>query len=619
MEIGAAFVVAFVASLVLVPVCRLVALRCGFVATPRPDRWHQRPIALLGGVAIGLSLLVAALPFGDFRQLGVLLGSAAIIFVMGLADDIWSLKPATKLVIEIGVASMFLFFGYRLNWVHSVTIDWMLTLVWIVGVTNAFNLLDNMDGLCAGVAIVAGGAFLVGAFPVTGGSPEFFQIRYLAGLLGAVLGFLIYNVHPASIFMGDSGALLIGVSLAGLTLTLGSTMTGGRNVLSVVAVPVLVLLIPIFDTTLVTISRMLSDRPASVGGRDHSPHRLVAIGLSERSAVMLLWLLAATGGVIGVALQRSETWWSIVAVLFLVGMTIFAIYLGGIRVYEHADGAAIARGGLTPIVVDFVYKRRVAEVLLDFVLVTLSYYAAYRLKFEFVEFAANFGYFLNTLPVVLFVQLLAFFAVGVYQGIWRHFSSSDAVTIAKGTIAGTVASGLIATYVFRFRTESPTVFVIYAVVVMLTIIGSRASFGVIGDALQRRRHTGRRVVIYGAGDAGVMAVRELLNNPNLDVRIVGFVDDDPRKRRIRVRGYPVLGTFEKLSHLIASGAVDTVVLSIRSMDSSRLNAIEKLCAAHSIQLSRLSVNIEPIVDPKTPKVRLMRPSGTPHGDRGRLP
>ena len=598
MQIVAAFLVALAASLVLVPICRVAALRLGFVAAPRADRWHQRPIALLGGVGIGVSLLVPAAVFGGVRQMGVLVASGALIFVMGLADDVWSLKPATKLVIEIGVASLFLFFGYRLNWVHSVTIDWMLTLVWIVGLTNAFNLLDNMDGLCAGIAVVAGGAFLLGALPVVPDSPEFFQVRYLAGLLGAVLGFLVYNVHPASIFMGDSGSLLIGVSLAGLTLTLGRTLASGRSVLSVVVVPVLVLLIPIFDTTLVTISRMLSNRPTSVGGRDHSSHRLVAIGLSERSAVVLLWLLAAIGGAIGLALQRSESWWSIAAALFLVGMTIFAIYLGGIRVYENSDRAALERGGLTPIVVDFVYKRRVAEVLLDFVLTTVSYYAAYRLKFDFVEFAGNFAYFQRSLPVVVAVQLLSFFAFGVYRGVWRHFSSSDAVTIVKGTVAGAVVSAF--TLSFLFEGGSQTVFVIYAVIVMLIVVGSRASFAVIAEALQRRRRDGRRVVIYGAGDGGVVAVRELVNNAQHAARIVGFVDDDPRKRRIRVRGYPVLGTFEKLSQLIAAGAVDAVVLSIRSIDGGRLEALQTLCAEHAIPLSRLSIALEQLVEPPLP-------------------
>jgi UDP-GlcNAc:undecaprenyl-phosphate GlcNAc-1-phosphate transferase len=596
MQIGAPFLLAFVAALVIVPLCRVCALRFGFVAKPREDRWHTRPIALLGGVAIGTSLLVAMLGAGHIGALGVLPVAAGLMFAMGLADDIWSLKPATKLVVEIGVATLFLFYGYRLNWVHGVTVDWMLTLIWIVGLTNAFNLLDNMDGLCGGVAVVAGAAFLVTALPVTAGSPVFYQVQYLAALIGALLGFLVYNAYPASIFMGDSGSLLIGMSLAGLTLTLGSTITGGQNVLSVIAVPMLVLLIPIFDTTLVTISRMISGRPTSMGGRDHSSHRLVAIGLSERSAVMLLWLLAAAGGGIGVAFRESAAWWSLVAALFAVGMTMFAVYLGGIRVYENSDAGALQRGGLTPIVVDFVYKRRVAEVLLDFVLVTLSYYAAYRLKFDFIEFAANFTFFMQSLPVLVAVQLIAFFAVGVYQGVWRHFSSSDAITVVKGAVAGTAVSELIFLYMFPSGNYSRTVVIIYAIIVVLMITGSRASFRVISEALQRRRQSGRRILIYGAGDGGAMAVRELLNDPDAGIRIVGFIDDDPRKRRVRVRGYPVLGAYETLSHLVASGSVDAVVVSFRTIDGARLRELVALCSAHATQLSRLLVGLEPLVD-----------------------
>ena len=135
----------------------------------------------------------------------------------------------------------------------------------------------------------------------------------------------------------------------------------------------------------------------------------------------------------------------------------FAIYLGGIRVYETADAAALERGGLTPIVVDFVYRRRVAEVLLDFVLVTVSYYAAYRLKFDFIEFAANFTYFTQSLPVVVAVQLAAFFAVGVYQGVWRHFSASDAVTVVRGALTSTILSALIFAYLFRDDPATPQI------------------------------------------------------------------------------------------------------------------------------------------------------------------
>ena len=595
MAIALPFLVSLALALVLVPFCRGAARRWGFMATPREDRWHKRPVALFGGVGIAVSFFASALLFGNSAEIKVLFVTGVAIFFMGLVDDLWSLRPVTKLIIEIALASLFLFFGYRLNWLSGITLDSMLTLVWIVGLTNAFNLLDNMDGLCGGIAVVAGAAFLLAILPVTDGAAQFHQARYLAALLGAIAGFLVYNIYPASIFMGDSGALLIGMTLAGMTLTLGPEIAGRENVLSVIAVPALVLLIPIFDTALVTISRVMSGRSTSVGGRDHSSHRLVAIGLSERMAVMLLWGLAAIGGALAVVLQRAVSWWGIAVAIFLLAMTIFAVYLGRIRVYEEADPRQLDAGGLTPIVVDFVYKRRIAEVLLDFVLITISYYSAYRLKFEGQAFLDNFQYFLKSLPVVLTAQLLAFFAVGVYQGVWRYFSSSDALTIVKGSVLGTVAAQFVILYLYRFVSYSRAVFAIDLVLVMLAVTASRASFRLIGETLERRRHGGRRVIIYGAGDGGALAAREILKQPDRVLRIIGFIDDDARKRRMRVQGYPVLGAFESLSTLIQAAAVDEVVLSIRVMDVARLRALKTLCAEHGVSLSRLSVGLEALV------------------------
>src|SRR5207237_7453455 len=178
------------------------------------------------------------------------------------------------------------------------------------GMTNAFNLLDNMDGLCGGIAMIVGGSLLISLLPGAG-THTFALARYLAILLGAVAGFLVYNVHPASIFMGDSGSLLLGFSFAALTLSAEHTTAGRTDVLSIVAGPVLVLLIPIFDTTLVTLSRWVSGRRRSQGGRDHSSHRLVAIGLSERRAVVFLWMLAAVGAVLGVGVGNFGQKWSV--------------------------------------------------------------------------------------------------------------------------------------------------------------------------------------------------------------------------------------------------------------------------------------------------------------------
>jgi UDP-GlcNAc:undecaprenyl-phosphate GlcNAc-1-phosphate transferase len=613
--IGAPFLLALALSLVVVPLCRLVAVRLGYVARPREDRWHRRPVALFGGVGIALVLFTCASVFGIARQQPVLVLAAAAVFMVGLVDDLLSLKPATKLIAQIGLASALLVFGYRLNWLESTTLDLMLTLVWIVGMTNAFNLLDNMDGLCAGIAMIVGAALLVDLLPGVSGT-AFAEARYLAALLGATGGFLVYNLHPATIFMGDSGSLLLGFSFAAVTLSSARPTPGRSDILSIVAAPVLVLLIPIFDTTLVTLSRWFSGRRASQGGRDHSSHRLVAIGMSERRAVALLWALAAVGGGLGVVLGRYHSSYSALAAAFafVVGMVLFAAYLAGIRVYEESD-ARVRQGSLTPIVVDFMYKRRVAEVLLDFCLVSLCYYIAYRLRFEDPEeFMKNFQMFINSLPIVVTAQLGAFFVVGVYRGVWRHFGMSDTLIVVRGVAVGTCAAVLTILFIPYFMTYSRTAFAVYAVLVAVAVTLSRASFRLAGEFMQRQRQTGRRIVVYGAGDASGLVLRELLAGSGDNVRIVGFIDDDPRKNGNRVNGYAVLGGFSALAVLVKSASVDAVVISTRSLTPERLNNLQLLCADANVGLTRLRVHLESLVDvddasprPKRGTVRQFRP------------
>jgi UDP-GlcNAc:undecaprenyl-phosphate/decaprenyl-phosphate GlcNAc-1-phosphate transferase len=590
------FLFAFTLSLLLVPLARLVATRSGLVAHPREDRWHQRPIALFGGVAIGLTLAVGLLAFDAVREISVLLTCAALIFAIGLTDDIQSLKPSTKLVVEIALASVLLFFRYRLNWTHSLTLDALLTLVWVVGMTNAFNLLDNMDGLCAGIALIVGGALLVGLAQSHESTEAFFQARYLALLLGATAGFLVYNFHPASIFMGDSGSLLLGFSFAAITLTHGDVGAAKSNPLTIVAVPLLVLLIPIFDTALVTASRILSGRRPSMGGRDHSSHRLVAIGLSERRAVVLLWLLAAVGGALGIAVDYFNVSWSgLAASLFFVGMTIFAVYLSRVRVYEPSEMGTLDRSSLTPLLADFMYKRRVAEVLLDFCLVALAYYTAYRLRFEGADFRQNFTSFYRSLPLVVAAQMLALFGVGIYRGVWRYFGLMDVIVVVKAVVLGTVAAQLAILYLLRFAGYSRTVFGIYAILLAILLTTSRASFRLIGEFLQRSRKATTRAVVYGAGDGGSLVVRELMKVDHTRYKILGFVDDDPRKLRMRVQGYPVLGGYDSLVSLVHNGVVDAVVISARILDLDRLRDLEGLCGESGVALSRLHVGLEPVI------------------------
>ena len=583
---------AFVAALVLTPILRLVAIRLGYVAKPRVDRWHSRPTALLGGVAIALPTLIGTVALGPIPPVWPILLSVTLLFVVGLIDDLRSLKPSTKLVAQIAVASFLVFEGFGLRWTSSLSLDALLTIFWIVGVTNAFNLLDNMDGLCAGVAVIAGAALLPSLDPTVTG-----EATYLWLLLGATAGFLVFNFNPASIFLGDSGSLFIGASVAALALRVGDGAGTTQNIVSVVAAPVFALLIPILDTTLVTASRLWHGRSPSVGGRDHSSHRLVAIGLSERAAVGVLWVLAALGGGMAAGLHYVSADWSWpTAVLLLSAMAIFAAYLAQVEVYDTVDPAIVRGGRFTRVVVEFVNKRRVIEVLLDVCLVSSAYYFAHRLRFTGEEWTLQFPYLLRSLPIVVAVQTVALYAVGAYRGTWRYFSLADVIVFGKGVGAGVL--GVIGVLVFlsRFESYSRAAFLIYGALLMLLLVGSRASFRLIGEFARRRRRVGERLVVYGSGDSGLSVVRALVMPFDSGYRMIGFVDEDPSTHQRNMLGYRVLGGYDRLTAMIVQHEVDTVIVSSRLIDALRLASVQQLCVAHGIKLFRFHIELQTLAD-----------------------
>jgi UDP-GlcNAc:undecaprenyl-phosphate GlcNAc-1-phosphate transferase len=255
-------------------------------------------------------------------------------------------------------------------------------------------------------------------------------------------------------------------------MTLGHEgVRGSRSdVLSIIAGPLFVLLIPIFDTTLVTVSRLLSGRSPAVGGRDHSSHRLVAIGLSERSAVLVLWLLAAVGGGIGVALRSVGDGLSLAAgALFLLAMCAFAVYLARVRVYEDLP----ANAAVTPLWGDFMYKQRVAEVLIDSALVALAYYGVNQWYFDPEAYLGNAENFYRALPLVVAGQLVAFFAVGLYRGNWQYEGPKDLVRIALGVLLGTLGAQLALIVVYQYFSHSIPVFALYAIALTMLITVTR--------------------------------------------------------------------------------------------------------------------------------------------------
>jgi UDP-GlcNAc:undecaprenyl-phosphate/decaprenyl-phosphate GlcNAc-1-phosphate transferase len=587
------FAVAFAASLALVltPFVRLLARRLGIVAKPKTDRWHKKPTAMLGGVAIWLSVVITYFAFVPRTPYGwVVIAASTFLFLVGLVDDLLHTKPYQKLIGQVMGSAFVIYYGLSLPWTSYSALNVAITIFWLIGVTNALNLLDNMDGLAPGIAVIASG-FLALSFLSTG---QFTEALMLLTFAGALLGFLVYNSNPASIFMGDSGSMFIGFFLASAALV---NVSGGRSrsLLPVLAVPILVLFIPIFDTTFVTILRKFSGRAASRGGRDHTSHRLVALGMSERHAVWMLYGFAALSGVLALLVQQVKLDVSLAAIAgFTVLLTLIGVYLAGVKVYDETEEVLALRDNSPyAFLVDLSYKRRIFEVLLDVILILLAYWCAYAVKFGALSGSAAWTLFLRTLPVLVFVKMAAFLVMGVYRGIWRYTSLDDLIVFAKAVVLSSVLSVLAILFAFRFEGFSRTIFIIDGLLMFMFLAGSRMAFRLFRQMLPTPGVGGdRRVLIYGAGDGGELLLRELQNNRALRYAPVGFVDDDPAKNGKVIHGLKVYGGNGDLSAICRQHEVDEVLISSSRMTEDRVKEILGFCQAQEIAVKRMRITIE---------------------------
>jgi UDP-GlcNAc:undecaprenyl-phosphate GlcNAc-1-phosphate transferase len=580
---------AFGLALVLTPLVRAFARRFGVVAKPKTDRWHKKPTAMLGGVAIWFSVVISIQLFMPETTYGwVIVRATSLLFLVGLVDDLIHIKPYQKLIGQILGSAFIVYYGLTLPWTGSPLLNMGLAIFWLIGITNAINLLDNMDGLASGISIIAAG-FLALGFVNTG---QYLEALMLLIFAGALLGFLVFNSNPASIFMGDCGSMFVGFFLASSALI---NVSGGRSrsFLPVLAVPILVLFIPIFDTTFVTVLRKLSGRAASQGGRDHTSHRLVALGMSERHAVWMLYGFAALSGVLAILVQRARLDVSLAAIAaFTILLTLIGVYLAGVKVYDQTEEEiAFKDKPLYAFLVDVSYKRRIFEVLLDVILIVLSYWCAYAINFPSGSPAWNL--FIRTFPVIVFMKMPVFLAMGVYRGLWRYTSIGDLIVFAKAVFVGSIASVVMVLFTFRFEGFSRTVFAIDAVLLFLFLAASRLAFRLFRQILPAvHAKDGRRVLIYGAGDGGELLLREIRNNRELNLSAVGFLDDDPAKTGKVIHGLKVFGANGDLGQVCDQQDIHEVVISSLKMDIGRVQEIVRSCGERQISVRRMRITLE---------------------------
>jgi UDP-GlcNAc:undecaprenyl-phosphate/decaprenyl-phosphate GlcNAc-1-phosphate transferase len=558
-ELFALFGTVFVLSVIGTRSMRYIARRAGLMASPRKDRWHKKPVALHGGVGFFPAFYLGAIfiiirrcsidniTWIDLRLLPqdavlavALLGGSLFMFFIGLIDDFKNMSPTTKLLGQLIAASYFILAGGVFSLTGISLIDFPLTYLWFVGITNAVNMLDNMDGLSSGVTIVSTFTLILLMININSGfdNSRVLAIPLAVVFAGALCGFWIYNRPPASIFMGDSGSLFMGYVLAGLTMpsllnksfnyVQGDVFLGS---LFAFAIPVTVLSVPIFDTTLVTVSRLWKGQSPAQGGRDHSSHRLVYLGLSEKRAVWIFYCIAAMGGLVAILLCKAPSQSMPIFAVFCLFLVLAGIYLARIKLRSLSE--LQTKPNWTLLIDIITHKQQAATIILDMIIVVICYYTAYLLRFEGNLSSDSQNAIFKSIPIVVSSTLIFNYLSGIYKKRWHLFSIADMPNYLLSASGATLISLALVTIITRFGSGySRSVYIIYGFLLLISEVGSRLSFRLFDVVLLRsgRSHNfanRRPILIYGAGKAGKLLFEEILDNSVMrDFHVAGFVDDD---------------------------------------------------------------------------------------------
>lgn len=601
------FLTGFVVVYLLTPVVRALARRFGVMDLPNERRPHKRPTARGGGVAIVLGVNIAcmvALSFpwpnmaGDFnlhwwRHFAV---ASLVLLVVGVIDDARGMKPLIKLggqavaalLMTYGGTQFGQFFGVQLPW----WLDHILVVVWILAVINAFNLIDGLDGLASGLACISAvglcGIFIIGRLPG--------NVLVLMGLIGACLAFLRYNLHPASIFLGDTGSMFLGFMLGTISL---DTCTKNTFLLSL-TIPMLVLGVPIYDTLLAIWRRSVRRMWIQDDGTnrkkgimqpdlDHLHHRLLKSGLSTRRVAIVL--CAGNAGLVLFGLMAT-TFESHAAGIFLIAL-LAGVYvlMRHLAIIELRDtGAALLRGLRRPTPITF---KALGYPAWDMLAMAGAVALAKRLSDDYTP-SFWYDWFLS-LPVWL-TPTFALLAVSrTYITIWSRARMRDVLTLFLTLQAGLLLSlGLALLIDPESQIEKC---LLYSLVIFgighPAIIFLRVVYRLMEELVNWSRSKeasktdGRRVLLYGTGARCWLLLRELgfsKSEPAHGRTIVGMIDDDESLHSSWVYGYLVLGGGKDLPRLIATHHITGIVLTALLKPEAHA-AVQELARQHNLELS----------------------------------
>jgi UDP-GlcNAc:undecaprenyl-phosphate GlcNAc-1-phosphate transferase len=613
-DIVLSFGIPLLLSLLITPIVITIAHRIGAIDPPGERKIHLQPMPRLGGVAIYASLLLSLLALYplvpmlhsisrfDPQQVLLLAGSFLLILGTGIWDDIRPLNPGHKFAAQVLAATIVYLAGFHIpaltnllgsNLFELGFLDYPVTVLWIVGVTNAFNLIDGLDGLASGIAAIS--AVAICAISVLS---HHYAIAVISiCLAGALAGFLRYNFNPARVFLGDSGSLLIGFALALLSI---QSSTKGSTAFTIL-IPILALGLPIMDTLVSTIRRILSSLPPFAPGsgpllrklhavvtpdKRHIHHRLISQGLPHRRAVIVMYGVSCAFGAAAFALQISNS-----AANSLIVLGIAAGSIVGVQKLKYREMAILRNGALLPIYESPLLHRPAFLGILDILFILLSYWASLALTGRGAECFSGDG--LLSLGAFGLVQLALFYLCGLYRETMRLFGVGDLLKVLKAVAAAVGLTWILSTALSpRAAGLGFTGFILDFYFLFSMVAGTRVSFPVLKYLSRREETRGKRVLIYGAGTDGVLILQKILNDQTPGLVPVGFLDDDPELEGKTVNGYPVFGGHWKLGSLLRKTRIDQLLIASRSIKPAILKRLEGSARLRGIVVRQSRIRLE---------------------------
>jgi len=616
-----AFLLPLVLSLVFTPAVIRFANRIGATDAPGDRKVHTTVMPRIGGLAITLSAALAILTvFAFFPEFlpGLFDGSYTtfivgscflILFGLGFWDDLKPLSPEVKFGIQFLLAAIIYFAGFQISNITNVLgtgvleigiFDLPITILWIVGITNAFNLIDGLDGLASGIAVIA----CISIFIITSMSGQIEAAIFSLIISGSLVGFLRYNFNPAKIFLGDSGSLTIGFALALLSIQSAAKITTGFALL----LPILVLLLPITDTLVSMVRRLIGsflNRESEESSKSilrrlhgmftpdklHIHHRLLSMGFSHRSAVLVLYMVSMFFAFSAFLFTEIDSIQRSVTIALALGL-ILILFIRKLRYHEIA---IIKNGLMISLYEKWILKQSKYIFLADALFIITSFSLSYTLVYLINPAAVqnlNFGI---TLMFILPLQLVSLRSTGLYRENMNQFNIANAlhITGSVGTAVG--LTGIVFLLMELLSPFGAVQFLILDFYFLLTfLVGYRIAHQALRFLFNRDKKTGKNVLIYGAGESGALILQKILHTSQNDLKIVGFLDDDTSQQGKLIYGYPILGGHWVLSRTHQNHKIESIYICDEDIRCENLKRLQKIALKNNISIKKLNITLQEV-------------------------